>query len=42
MVLAVLLTPLLRRIDQATGWTLFGFGRDGARSSLALPSDPGS
>jgi uncharacterized membrane protein len=36
MVLAVLLTPLLRRIDQAMGWTLFGFGRDGARGLLAM------
>jgi hypothetical protein len=32
MVLALLLTPLLRRIDQATDWTLFGFGLDGTRA----------
>jgi uncharacterized membrane protein len=36
MLFAVLLTPLLRRIDQATGWTLFGFGLDGTRALLAM------
>jgi uncharacterized membrane protein len=36
MVLAVLLTPLLRQIDQATGWTLLGFGLDGTRALLAM------
>jgi uncharacterized membrane protein len=36
MLLALLLTPLLRRIDQATGWTLFGFGLDGTRALLAM------
>ena len=36
MLLGVVLTPLLRQIDQATGWTLFGFGLDGARALLAM------
>lgn len=36
MIVAVLLGPILRRIDQATGWTLFGFGLDGARALLAM------
>jgi uncharacterized membrane protein len=36
MLLALLLTPLLRRIDQATDWTLFGFGLEGARALLAM------
>ena len=36
MVLAMLLTPLLRQLDQATGWTLLGFGLDGARALLAM------
>ena len=36
MVLAVALIPLLRHVDQATGWTLFGFGINGARALLAM------
>ena len=36
MVLAVALTPLLRHIDRATGWALFGFGLLGARALLAM------
>jgi len=36
MLLAVVLTPLLRQIDQATGWSLLGFGLDGARALLAM------
>jgi uncharacterized membrane protein len=36
LLLALALTPLLRRIDQATGWELFGFGLDGARALLAM------
>ena len=36
MVLAVALTPLLRQIDRATGWALFGFGLQGARALLAM------
>lgn len=36
MVFALLLAPLLRRLDQAMGWTLFGFGLDGARALLAM------
>jgi hypothetical protein len=36
MTLAVLLTPLLRKLDQAMGWTLFGFGLDGTRALLAM------
>jgi uncharacterized membrane protein len=28
--------PLLRRIDQAMAWTLFGFGLDGTRALLAM------
>jgi uncharacterized membrane protein len=36
MLLAVVLLPLLRWIDQATGWTLFGYGLDGARALLAM------
>jgi uncharacterized membrane protein len=30
------LTPILRWIDQGMGWTLFGFGREGARPLLAM------
>jgi len=36
MLLGLALTPILRQIDQATGWTLFGFGLDGARALLAM------
>ena len=36
MLLALALIPLLRQIDQATGWTLFGFGMGGARALLAM------
>jgi uncharacterized membrane protein len=36
LALAVALLPILRRIDQAAGWTLFGFGLDGARALLAM------
>jgi uncharacterized membrane protein len=36
LVLAVLLVPLLRRLDEATGWTVLGFGLDGARALLAM------
>jgi uncharacterized membrane protein len=36
MVLALVLTPLLRKIDEATGWVLFGYGLDGARALLAM------
>jgi uncharacterized membrane protein len=36
LVLAVLLVPFLRRLDQATGWTVLGFGLDGARALLAM------
>src|SRR5262245_10157277 len=36
VLLALLLVPLLRRIDQATGWTVLGFGLEGARALLAL------
>jgi uncharacterized membrane protein len=32
--LALVLAPMLRRLDAATGWTLFGFGPDGARAVL--------
>jgi uncharacterized membrane protein len=34
MALALVFAPLLRRLDSATGWTLFGFGPDGARTVL--------
>jgi uncharacterized membrane protein len=34
MALALVCAPLLRRLDAATGWTLFGFGPDGARTVL--------
>jgi uncharacterized membrane protein len=34
MGLALLAAPLLRRLDAATGWTLFGFGAEGARAVL--------
>jgi uncharacterized membrane protein len=36
MILAVLVALILRRIDRATGWTIFGFGMDGARALLAV------
>jgi uncharacterized membrane protein len=36
LLLAVLLAPLLRRLDVALGCTLFGFGLDGARALLAM------
>jgi uncharacterized membrane protein len=36
LVLAVLLMPLLRRLDEATGCTVLGFGLDGARALLAM------
>jgi uncharacterized membrane protein len=36
LALAVLLMPLLRQLDEATGWTLLGFGLDGARALLAM------
>jgi uncharacterized membrane protein len=32
---ALALTPLLRHFDHATGWTLMGFGVDGARAVLS-------
>ena len=35
VVLALGLAPTLRRFDAATGWTLLGFGPDGARAALA-------
>src|SRR6185503_15896496 len=35
IVLALVLAPALRRFDEATRWTLFGFGPDGARAALA-------
>jgi uncharacterized membrane protein len=35
MALALVAAPALRRLDAATGWTLFGFGPDGARAVLA-------
>src|SRR5262245_48716866 len=34
MALALAAAPLLRRLDAATGWGLFGFGIDGARAVL--------
>jgi hypothetical protein len=36
MLLGLAVTPLLRQIDQATGWSLLGFGVDGARALLAM------
>ena len=36
MFLAVAVTAILRQIDHATGWTLLGFGLDGARALLAM------
>jgi uncharacterized membrane protein len=36
ILLALLCIPLLRTIDQRTGWTLFGFGLEGTRPLLAL------
>jgi uncharacterized membrane protein len=36
MVLALLFNVLLRKLDQAMGWTLMGFGLDGARGLLAM------
>ena len=35
MALALGMAPLLRRLDEATRWPLFGFGPEGARSVLA-------
>jgi len=35
VLLALVLTPLLRRIDQATHWTVMEFGLEGARALLA-------
>jgi len=34
VVLALVVSPALRRFDAATRWTLFGFGPDGARAVL--------
>jgi uncharacterized membrane protein len=36
VLLAVGITILLRRIDEATGWEVLGFGVDGARALLAM------
>ena len=36
MVLAVVLTVVLRKIDQATGWAWFGFGPSGSRALLGM------
>jgi uncharacterized membrane protein len=36
LVLALLFNVLLRKLDQAMGWTLMGFGLDGARALLAM------
>ena len=36
MLLAVASTPLLRWLDEDFGWTLLGFGREGARALLAM------
>lgn len=36
MALAMLLNPLLRQFDQATAWTVLGFGVDGTRALLAM------
>jgi uncharacterized membrane protein len=36
MALAVVLTPILRAIDQATGWKVLGFGPNGSRALLAM------
>jgi uncharacterized membrane protein len=36
MLLAVVLLPILRQLDRATGWSLFDFGLDGARAVLAM------
>jgi uncharacterized membrane protein len=35
IVLALAVAPVLRRLDAATHWTLFGFGVEGARAVLA-------
>jgi len=35
VLLALVLMPLLRQIDQTTQWTLMGYGLDGARALLA-------
>ena len=32
---ALVTAPLIRRLDAATGWMIFGFGPDGARALLA-------
>jgi hypothetical protein len=34
MALALVAAPLIRRLDAATAWTLFGFGAEGARAVL--------
>jgi uncharacterized membrane protein len=34
MALALVAAPLIRRLDAATSWTLFGFGAEGARAVL--------
>ena len=34
MALALAVAPLLRRVDEATHWTLFAFGAEGARAVL--------
>ena len=36
MVLALVLNPILRGIDQATGWAWFGFGPNGSRALLGM------
>ena len=36
MALAIVLTPILRKIDQATGWELLGFGPSGSRALLGM------
>jgi uncharacterized membrane protein len=36
MLLAIAITPLLRRIDRVSQWTLLEFGVDGARALLAM------
>lgn len=36
MTLTLLLIPLLRRLDAATGWNVLGFGLEGARALLAM------
>jgi uncharacterized membrane protein len=36
ILLALLLNVILRKIDQATGWEVFGFGPNGSRALLAM------